>query len=104
MHVLKILNYYLCLKVVTEQFISNHPNGLSGMYSEVLDFIPKKCKCLTDITSGGMHGQVSIYLFFSTQYFYFEAFLSIPYMIASLNNVLVCVVVGGIWFEGMISL
>lgn len=52
---IQLISVYL-LQVITEQFINSHPNGLSGMYNELLEFIPGRCKCLRDITSGGMHG------------------------------------------------
>ncbi len=53
---LQSLFSFLRKQVITEQFLASHPNGLAGMYDVVLDFIPSKCKCLRDITSGGMHG------------------------------------------------
>ncbi len=38
--------------VINERFVANHPQGLKGMLSTVLEFIPKHCKKLQDVTSG----------------------------------------------------
>ncbi|XP_071080140.1 conserved oligomeric Golgi complex subunit 2-like isoform X1 [Haliotis cracherodii] len=38
---------------INEQFIRSSSQGLQGLYGKVLEFIPKKCKILKDVTSGG---------------------------------------------------
>ncbi|KAK2169643.1 hypothetical protein LSH36_8g08045 [Paralvinella palmiformis] len=38
-------------EIITEQYIKNHPNGIDDMYAAILEFIPKHCKVLKDITS-----------------------------------------------------
>ncbi|XP_041354010.1 conserved oligomeric Golgi complex subunit 2-like [Gigantopelta aegis] len=40
-------------EVITEEFIRSGSQGLRGMFAKVVEFIPKKCKVLKDVTSGG---------------------------------------------------
>ncbi|KAJ8308390.1 hypothetical protein KUTeg_013264 [Tegillarca granosa] len=39
-------------EVISEQFLRTSRQGLQGMYTKILDFIPQKCKLLKDVTSG----------------------------------------------------
>ncbi|XP_050417131.1 conserved oligomeric Golgi complex subunit 2 [Patella vulgata] len=39
-------------EIITEQFIKANGNGLMGLFDKVLEFIPKHCKVLKDVTSG----------------------------------------------------
>lgn len=39
-------------QIISETFMRNHPQGLRGMYAVVLDFIPKHCRCLKEVTAG----------------------------------------------------
>ncbi|ELU10240.1 hypothetical protein CAPTEDRAFT_184924 [Capitella teleta] len=39
-------------EIINEPFIRTHPQGLRGMYAIVLDFIPKHCRCLKEVTAG----------------------------------------------------
>ncbi|XP_072181957.1 conserved oligomeric Golgi complex subunit 2-like [Diadema setosum] len=38
-------------EVISESFLQNHPQGLKGMYSRILDFIPKHCELIRRVTS-----------------------------------------------------
>ncbi len=38
---------------INEEFIVTNGEGLHGMYAKILDFIPKHCKSLKDVTYGG---------------------------------------------------
>ncbi|KAI8482591.1 Conserved oligomeric Golgi complex subunit 2 [Branchiostoma belcheri] len=38
--------------VITEAVLMSHPQGLKGLYSRVLDFIPAHCKPLREVTTG----------------------------------------------------
>ncbi|XP_019631010.1 PREDICTED: conserved oligomeric Golgi complex subunit 2-like [Branchiostoma belcheri] len=39
-------------EVITEAVLMSHPQGLKGLYSRVLDFIPAHCKPLREVTTG----------------------------------------------------
>ncbi|CAH1263348.1 COG2 [Branchiostoma lanceolatum] len=39
-------------EVLTEAVLTSHPQGLKGLYSRVLDFIPAHCKPLREVTTG----------------------------------------------------
>ncbi|XP_035693427.1 conserved oligomeric Golgi complex subunit 2-like isoform X1 [Branchiostoma floridae] len=39
-------------EVITEAVLMSHPQGLRGLYSRVLDFIPAHCKPLREVTTG----------------------------------------------------
>ncbi|XP_041469208.1 conserved oligomeric Golgi complex subunit 2-like [Lytechinus variegatus] len=38
-------------EIISESFLHNHPQGLKGMYSRILDFIPKHCDLIRKVTS-----------------------------------------------------
>lgn len=40
-------------EIISESFLQNHPQGLKGMYSRILDFIPKHCELIRKVTSPG---------------------------------------------------
>ena len=42
--------------MISEQCIKTHKDGLQGLYSDLLDFIPAHCKSLKDITAGTGRG------------------------------------------------
>lgn len=43
-------------QVINEEFFTENPDGLKGMYSAILDFIPQYCKILKEVTSGNVPG------------------------------------------------
>ena len=43
-------------EVVSEQYIKKHPEGMKGMYGSIIDFVPKHCKSLKEVTSGKGQG------------------------------------------------
>ncbi|CAH1791000.1 unnamed protein product [Owenia fusiformis] len=47
-------------EVLTEQYIQANPHGLRGMYNKALEFIPKHCKQLKEVTSGTAPGSEAV--------------------------------------------
>ncbi|XP_064599671.1 conserved oligomeric Golgi complex subunit 2-like isoform X1 [Liolophura sinensis] len=45
-------------EVITEQFLRVNDQGLKGVYGKVLEFVPKHCSLLREVTSGSSHGEV----------------------------------------------
>lgn len=43
-------------EVVSEHFIKTNHDGLQGMFNKVIQFVPLRCKLLTDVTSGAAVG------------------------------------------------
>uniref|UniRef100_S4RGI5 Component of oligomeric golgi complex 2 n=1 Tax=Petromyzon marinus TaxID=7757 RepID=S4RGI5_PETMA len=39
-------------EVVSEQYVQSHPQGLKGMYSKLLEFVPHHCRLLKEVTMG----------------------------------------------------
>lgn len=39
-------------EVISEDFIKSHPQGLNGLYISILEFIPKHCSVLKEVTLG----------------------------------------------------
>ena len=40
-------------QAISEQVLRSHPRGLAGMYDSVLDFFPRHCAKLRQVTGGG---------------------------------------------------
>ena len=43
-------------EAVSEQYIRNHHEGIKGMYTAILQFVPQRCQTIRDVTSGKGQG------------------------------------------------
>ena len=48
--------FNMSVQVVSEQYIRDSQQGLRGMYVAILDFIPKHCHKLNEVTAGTAQG------------------------------------------------
>ena len=47
---------FLFLQVISTKALLTHPQGLSGLLAEVLQFIPQQCSLLLEVTTSGVPG------------------------------------------------
>lgn len=46
----------MLLQYITEKYLADHPQGLRGMYSKLLEFVPRYCKKLQEATAAPVQG------------------------------------------------
>lgn len=47
---------YLIFQVISTKALLTHPQGLSGLLAEVLQFVPQQCSLLLEVTTSGVAG------------------------------------------------
>ena len=50
------IHMYMYMQVISTKALLTHPQGLSGLLAEVLEFIPQHCSLLLEVTISGVSG------------------------------------------------